>query len=255
MARPTFLRRLNPLSKLAAALLYIVAATLVFDPVFQLSVIAASLGSLLILECVRPADLAKAIWPFALIGLGYLWVNLAFFNRASLYTWATAAVPLAAHPALFAGTTLFLRAVAFGAISLFFVRTTDPADLTRSLMLRAGLPPAVAFSLFSALQFLPGLREDLRLLRLARGLRAPTARRRWRDRLSSYPSLALPLLAGTIRKASRAAIAMEARGLSRPMARTSLKGSPLGGADAVFLVVSIGLLPALLTCLPVRPWP
>jgi energy-coupling factor transport system permease protein len=242
MRETNFLRRLNPLTKLALAVAYIVTASLVFDPSFQLSIIAATLIPLIIIERIGPLELTKVMWPFALIGFGYLWVNLAFFDRASMYTRATAAVPLVADPAVVAGLTLFLRAIAFGAISFFFVRTTNPVDLARSLMLRARLPPWIGFSLLSALQFLPGLRDDLRLLRLARALRTGGSPDGWRQIFSSYSRLAIPLLAVTIRKAGRAAIAMEARGLRHPMVRTSLRGSPLRPADGFFLGAVLLLL-------------
>jgi energy-coupling factor transport system permease protein len=250
MGEKSFFCRLNPLTKLAAALAYIAAATFVFDPAFQLAVIVATLGPLLIIERIGPVELAKTMWPFALIGFGYLWANLAFFDGASTYTRPAGAIPLGADPALFAGFTLFLRAIAFGGVSFFFVRTTDPADLTRSLMLRAGLPPSIGFSLFSALQFLPELRDEFRLLQLARALRAGASPRGWRQVLTIYPRLAIPLLASTIRKASRAAIAMESRGLRRTMVRTSLHGSPIGTADGFFLGAALVLLIVLLALPP-----
>ena len=154
------LGRLNPLSKLALAGAFLAASSLVFEPRFQLAAILAALLPLILLEGARPLGLLWRLWPFALVGLGYLWLNLAFFDRAAAYTWTSAAVPVAQNPALFAGTTLFLRAIALGAISLFFVRTTDPADFLRSLMLRCRLPAAL------------GLRPSRRLPIPARPCRA-----------------------------------------------------------------------------------
>ena len=165
------LGRLNPLSKLALAGLFSPPRASSSSRGFQLAAILAALLPLILLDGARPLGLLWRLWPFALVGLGYLWLNLAFFDRAAAYTWTSAAVPVAQDPALFAGTTLFLRAIALGAISLFFVRTTDPADFLRSLMLRCRLPPRWGFALLAAFQFLPGLADQLRLLRLAQAQR------------------------------------------------------------------------------------
>jgi energy-coupling factor transport system permease protein len=239
------LGRLNPLSKLALAGAFLAASSVVFDPGFQLAAILAALLPLILIEGARPLDLLWRLWPFALVGLGYLWLNLAFFDRAAAYTWTSAAVPVAQNPALFAGTTLFLRAIALGAISLFFVRTTDPADFLRSLMLRCRLPARWGFALLAAFQFLPGLGEQLRLLRLAQAQRQGVRPQGWAKRLAGYRGLAIPLLADSIRRADRAAIAMEARGLRHPLARSSLRPSPFGWADALFLASGLVLLAAL----------
>jgi energy-coupling factor transporter transmembrane protein EcfT len=45
-----------------------------------------------------------------------------------------------------------------------------------------------------------------------------------------------------VRKASRAAISMEARGLHHPMARTSLRASTFARVDGVFLLCALLLL-------------
>jgi energy-coupling factor transport system permease protein len=239
------LGRLNPLSKLTLAGAFLAASSLVFEPRFQLAAILAALMPLILLEGARPLELLWRLWPFALVGLGYLWLNLAFFDRAAAYTWTSAAVPVAQNPALFAGTTLFLRAIALGAISLFFVRTTDPADFLRSLMLRCRLPARWGFALLAAFQFLPGLGEQLRLLRLAQAQRLGRQPQGWAKRLAGYRRLAIPLLADSIRRADRAAIAMEARGLRHPIVRSSLRPSPFSWADGLFLAAGITLLAAL----------
>jgi energy-coupling factor transport system permease protein len=237
------LERLNPLAKLAAAVIYFIAATVIFDPLFQLALLLSIILALTLLERAPPLMLLKVMAPFALVGLGYLWTNLFFHDSSGYYMPSPAGATEIADPALNAGVTLFLRAVVFGAISYCFVRTTDPAELMRSLMQQAKLPPHIGFSIFSAVQFLPYLRDELRQIRLARALR--TGRRRIAG-LIDLPGIAIPLLASTIRKASRAAISMEARGLTRPMHRTSLHRARFARRDAIFMTLALGLLAAFL---------
>jgi energy-coupling factor transport system permease protein len=237
------LERLNPLAKLAAAAIYFIAATVIFDPLFQLAQLLSIILALTLLERAPPLMLLKVMAPFALVGLGYLWTNLFFHESASYYTPSSAGTAEITDPALNAGVTLFLRAVVFGAISYCFIRTTDPAELMRSLMQQARLPPHIGFSIFSAAQFLPYLHDEVRQIRLARAMR--TGRRRMTGFLD-LPSTAIPLLASTIRKASRAAISMEARGLTRPMRRTSLHRARFARRDAIFMTLALGLLAAFL---------
>lgn len=245
LPEPLPLRRINPLIKLAAAAVYVAVATIVFDALFQLALLMALLIVLSALERVGPLMLLKVLSPFALVGLGYLWANLLFHESVAYYSDSLADVALFGRPAADAGVTLFLRALCFGAISYVFVRSTDPADLMRSLMQRARLPAHIGFSVFSALQFLPYLRDEARQIRLAQAMRE-SATGAQLSHLRAAAGLAIPLLAATIRKASRAAISMEARGLRRGMTRTSLHRSTFGRPDVVFGLAAALLLAALL---------
>ncbi|HEY8014992.1 MAG TPA: hypothetical protein VIE35_04145 [Dongiaceae bacterium] len=53
------------------------------------------------------------------------------------------------------------------------------------------------------------------------------------------------LLADSIRRADRAATAMEARGLRHPLTRSSLRPSPFSRADGLFPATGMALLAAL----------
>src|SRR3546814_10435220 len=55
------LRRVNPLTKLVVAILYVVLVTVVFDPLVQAAVLALFAAVLLVLERIRLAALAKAM--------------------------------------------------------------------------------------------------------------------------------------------------------------------------------------------------
>jgi energy-coupling factor transport system permease protein len=245
------LRRVNPLTKLVAAVVYMAIATIVFDAMFQFALLVVLVVALVALERVRPLQLVKVLLPFALVGFGYLWANLLFYDSVAYYSDALAREAILGSPAADAGITLFLRALCFGVISYVFVRSTDPADLMRGLTQQARLPAHIGFSVFSALQFLPYLRDEARQIRLARAMRE-NGRSPWISRLRDAMGLIIPLLAATIRKASRAAISMEARGLRRPMARTSLHRSSFERSDVNFAAAAVLLLVMLLAW---RHWP
>ena len=240
------LRRLNPLVKLAVALIWIAVVTVVFDPRVMAAAALAPALALLVLDRASPMLLLKVTIPFALIGFGYLWVNLLFHRESGAYTQALADAALLADPAAAAGVTLFFRALAFGFISFAFVRTTAPVDLVRSLMLQARLPATVGFSLFAGVQQLPHLHHDLRQMRLARAMRTGRPPRRIPGP-REMARLTIGLLADSIRRAERVAIGMEVRGLRPGLARTSLHRSPLSWGDAAFAGIALAVLAAVVS--------
>ncbi|MSO65031.1 MAG: energy-coupling factor transporter transmembrane protein EcfT [Alphaproteobacteria bacterium] len=235
----------NALTKLAAAVVYFGAVSVVFDLTFQLLVLAATVAALLVLERVQPLHLLKVMVPFALMGLGYLWTNIVFHREAGLYVESLGRFSLWRNPALDDGVIVFLRTVNFGSLSFLFVSSTSPAALAQALMQRARVPPSLAFSVSGAVQFIPLLIEDLHQLRLAHRLRAPPTGGRWWRGPRRYAEMLIPLLAGSVRRAQRSAISMEARGLTHPMRRTYLHRSVFGRADAVFGVIAGLLLAAM----------
>lgn len=238
------LRRVNPIAKLGAALVYLLVMTALFDPRAQAVVLAVSVLALLALERIAPLRLLGVLAPFALMGLGLWGTNLLFPAQTQAYLDSLGRFSLLRNPAFDAGLVVFLRAVNFGAISYLFVHSTRPADLALGLMQKLRAPPALAFSVFSAVQFMPALAEDLRQLRLARRLRRAPGRRSWRESMGEPVRLMVPLLVSAMRRAQRAAISMEARGLASPMTRTYLRHSIFGVADAVFVACATAILAA-----------
>lgn len=238
-------RQINPLTKLGAALLFIGYATITFDARGLGLLLAAVAIVLAIAERIAPLALARTLLPFALAGFGFFWTHLLFSAQADSYAQSLPQFDGGLTP-FAAGLAMFLRAMCFGTFSYFFVRTTDPGDLVRALIQHMRLPPHLAFSVFAAVQLLPTLHSDLRQIELAHALKtgrvAPS--RRWS--LFRYTGYAIPLLASTMRRATRAAISMECRGLAPGMNRTSLHKSVFSGHDVVFSLGAVALLTAII---------
>jgi energy-coupling factor transport system permease protein len=133
-------------------------------------------------------------------------------------------------------------------VSMAFALTTDPSDLARALVHRVGVSRRFAFGTLAAVQFLPALAEDARIARLiARGAVEPG--RGWTGLRRAVAGLSfgtgVMLLAGAIRRAGAAALAMELRGLSgdRPASawsvpRATRKDGVLA-ACAILLVLAL----------------
>lgn len=231
------LRALNPLSKLLVCLVGLAASVLVFDARFQMALIILTGFSLVVLNRTSPLLLLALMVPFCLFGFGFLTTSL-LFRQDSDFAMRMAGEALLASPAVSAGLTLFLRAVACGMISIFFALTTDPGSLVRALMVHGRLPPRIGYSLFAAMLLVPDLASEAQQMRIARAMKTGRRIRRVPGP-GEIMSLVIPLLAFAVRRAGRAAVALEARGLSPDGPRTVLNAPGFRRSDAVFMFAAI----------------
>ena len=238
---------LHPLPKLVICLIWIVAAILVFDVRFQIAAIALSVSVLIGLDRKSPFLIVGLMIPFALFGFGFLTTSV-FFRTDSDFALHVARQSLFASEAFSAGIVLFLRAIATGLVSAVFVLTTDPGRFIKALMADWRLSPRIGYALFSALQLTPDLAAELRQIRIARAMKKgkPPS---YFLRPAELVTLFIPLLAFAIRRAGRAAIAMESRGLGLSAKRTIVGVPKLGRRDAVFVGAALSLLIASLVLL------
>ena len=237
------LKTIHPLVKLKLCLVWIVASIAVFDLRFQLATVLIVAAALILLDRISPFLVLALMVPFALFGLGFLTTNLAFHREAD-FARHIASHAVFASPAWSAGGTLFLRTIAIGLVSAFFAVTTDPGAFVRALMAYGRLSPRIGYALFSVLQLIPDLAAEARQIRLAHAMKSGRPPRRWIGPLEAA-RLLIPLLAFAIRRAGRAAIAMEARGLGRAGRRTIIHVPKLRRRDLWFAVCASGLLSLL----------
>ncbi|WP_309082751.1 energy-coupling factor transporter transmembrane component T [Chelativorans sp.] len=245
------LKTINPLVKLALCLGWIAACVAIFDARFQLATILTVALSLILLDRIRPLVVVGLMVPFALFGFGFLTTNLLFREEAD-FARHVAEQTVFASPAFSAGLTLFLRAIAIGMVSASFALTTDPGAFVRALMAYCRLSPRVGYALFSVLQLVPDLAAEARQVRLARAMKRGRPPRRIPGP-GEAAGLLIPVLAFAIRRAGRAAIAMEARGLRVAGARTLTHVPPFRARDFAFALAVVALLSALVALLLSNP--
>ncbi|QFU16189.1 energy-coupling factor transporter transmembrane component T [Microvirga thermotolerans] len=238
------LSTIHPIVKLAVCIAWLLAAMLVFDARFQLACILLPALALAILGPVSPLRLLVLSVPFALFGLGFLTTSL-LFHRESDFALHVAREAAFASPAFSAGMTLFLRALACGAISMVFALTTDPDGMVRALMATFGLPPRIGYSLFAVMQLVPDLASEAQQMRLARAMKSGRPPRRIPGPFELF-GLIVPLLAFAIRRAGRTAVAMEARGLSPDGPRTLMNAPRFRRRDWAFGLLAMGALATLM---------
>ncbi|WP_367949448.1 energy-coupling factor transporter transmembrane protein EcfT [Planococcus sp. CP5-4_UN] len=152
-----------------------------------------------------------AMLPFLIGAFGYFWTTLVFGEPGDgLVLWTIGKLDITTQQWELAWS-LSLRVLAFSSISLLFAFTTDPVRFIQSLMQQWKLSPKLAFSVLISYQFLPVLKTEFEQLQQAHRIRGPGSSPSAFKRITALRRLLIPLLAGAVRKAERAAFAMEAR--------------------------------------------
>lgn len=241
------LRTAHPLPKLALCLAWIIALLVVFRLPFQVASFVAATLLLLLDARVPPRRVLLLMVPFALFGFGFLTTSVLF--RAESGFALQMAQEQGAAPDVAPGLVLFFRVLACGMVSAVFALTTDPGQFVRALMQHMRLPAASGFALMQAMHLVPDLRAEMLQLRMARAIRLGRPLRRVPAPAEAF-ALAIPLLAYAIRRATRAALSFEARGLQPGRARTHLPQPRIRRRDWTLLAVGGGMLAMALAFLP-----
>jgi energy-coupling factor transport system permease protein len=130
---------------------------------------------------------------------------------------------------------ILLRVLAIALPAVVLLSTTDPTDLADGLSQRVRLPARFVLGALAGLRLVGLLVEDWRELSLARRARGVADAGRLRRFLGQ--SFALLVLA--IRRGTKLATAMEARGFGTPGARTWARPSVLRPRDAVLVLIAV----------------
>jgi energy-coupling factor transport system permease protein len=233
------LARAHPLPKLGAAAALMLALFVTVDVVTAGLVVAA---------------LAAA---FPLTGL-----PLRPFGRR-LAPLAGAAIAIAVVNTLFAadargiagGLAVALRLIGIALAGLMAVATIAPTDLADALVQHTRASPRFVIGALAAWRLAPLFAQEWRTLALARRARGIEADRRIVDRLSSFPALTFGLLVSAIRRATRLALAMDARGFGRRRCRTVARPRAIQPRDRAVLAAGIAVaLGATLISVAMGTW-
>jgi energy-coupling factor transport system permease protein len=214
------LARRNPAAKLAAAAVLTLALVVSLDPVAPAVALAAELAAVPLFG-LRYGALARRAWPLVVSVLGAV-LTLFLFAQDREHVVASA-------------LALALRLFAVALPGILAFATTDPTDLADALVQNARLPVRFAIGTLAAWRLVPLLGEEWRLITLARRARGVDPGRDPVARLRLFASAAFTLLVGAIRRGTRLAVAMDARGFDSGVPRTSARRQHFGRADAALV--------------------
>lgn len=222
-AQGTPLGRINPVAQLCAMAVVTVVLLVSLDVVTPAVVVAAEL-------CLLPAAGVRTLhalwvrtWPMLLGASSVGVVNVVLSEDASLVT----------------GVGLALRVVGLALPGVLLVASTDPVHLADALTIHWRVPPRFAYGALAALRLAPLLLTEFEATRLARRTRGVEAGSNPLAAVRLLGGVAFTLLVGAVRRGSRLATAMDARGFDSGIPRTNARGSSLHGRDATFVLGTV----------------
>ena len=247
-----WLERRNPTVKFGVVVALGFMMTFVFNPltpIVWLGVVMAVART----TGIGPGRLVRLLGPVAVFAFSLLWTNafLSSIPSGERILWQWGPFHLTVH-GLVQGSALALRGISTAAVGLLFILTTDPTLLVVSLVQHGRLPYRWGYALLAGYRFMPGLADELVQIRLARRVRGEDVtderalygswggglRRRANGFSRPFRELRI-LLTVAILRATRLAIAMDARGFAGITTRTYFRTVPLVPADFMFAGASL----------------
>lgn len=234
-ARSGVLARINPVAKLFAALLITIPLVLTLD------VVSAAVALALELLLMPFAGLGwRGFWRrtwlvWALAPLTGLTIALYGRTAGQVYVEWFAVRVSDGSLELALATTLRVLAIALPSVVLF--ATVDPTDLADGLSQILHLPSRFVLGALAGLRLVGLFLEDWRALELARRARGVADRGRFRH----FLGMAFALLVLSIRRGSKLATAMEARGFGAAGPRTWARPSVFGGREWVLMAIGAAI--------------
>jgi energy-coupling factor transport system permease protein len=227
--------RINPVAKLAASALIAVPLVLTLDVV--------SAATALVLELL--------LFPFAGLGWREFWVRtwpvwlaapltaltIALYGQASGAVLAEWFVVRVSEGSLELAAASFFRVLAIALPSVVMFVTVDPTDLADGLGQVLRLPARFVMGALAGLRMVGLFLDDWRALELSRRARGVADR----GRLRRFLGMAFALLVLSIRRGSKLATAMEARGFGAPGRRTWARPSRFGGREWLLLALGAAI--------------
>lgn len=233
-ADPTaFLPSANAVAKLGAAGLVMAVAFLSRDPVTP-AILLTGEAIALLLTGLRPADLARLIGP--------LLIAAAILGALNGLLAGPVPTPTGDAPDRWAvGLGLGLRIAAIALAGILALATTDPTDLAAGLVGHFRVPPRLAIGALAALRLIPVLAAEWGTITLARRARGVDAGRNPLAAARLAGGALVTLLVSAIRRSTRLALAMDARGFDSHLPRTLARPPRMRGADWLLLTAAATL--------------
>jgi len=225
-ARPVPLSAVNPVAQLTAIAIVTGVLLVSGDLVTPAVLLAVDLALLPAAGLARPADLFRRTWPLLLSAAGVAWVNVAFGSLEGAAAWQS-------------GATWALRVIALALPGILLVAATDPVRLADALTVHWRVSTRFAYGSLAALRLVPLLAAEWESIRLARRARGVDAGASPVAQVRLLTGTAFALLVGAIRRATRLATAMDARGFDSGVVRTNARGSVLRPLDGWFVAGAV----------------
>ncbi|SDD31874.1 energy-coupling factor transport system permease protein [Paenibacillus sp. UNCCL117] len=237
--RSTWLHRVNPSFKLLVSMVAFIVVLFTHN-INVLLHITWMYTVLLFAASGQPARrLLLILLPFGLLFVSSA-VSMVLFGTGET-VWYQYGLIRISEESFFRGLHLGFKTVDAALVGLLFALTTNPVQLFYSMMQQLRLPAKYAYSFLAAIRLMGLSVGEYRTLRAAFLVRGVKTRRGLRGFGESVKRYAIPLLAQSIRRAQRTAVAMEAKRFASGAARTYYYRVGWSGSDAALAAVMLSL--------------
>ena len=230
------LARRNPTAKLAAAMVLTLLLVISLDPVTPAVVLVVEVA-VVPLFGLRYGRLLRRMWPLT-VAAGLSAASYLFFAERTGEVLFDLGPLTVTTGTVDSAVSLFLRLFAIALPGIMVFASTDPTDLADSLVQNAKAPTRFVLGALAAIRLLPLLASDWEMLRLARRARGVDGGRNPAAHLRLFGSTVFGLLVVAIRRGTRLATAMDARGFDSGTARTWARAQRFGLADSALILAA-----------------
>ncbi|MDL9979382.1 energy-coupling factor transporter transmembrane component T family protein [Microbacterium sp. ASV49] len=239
--RRAWLDGVNPVTKVLLALILAVPLMASID------VTSAGVAILLQLMCIPLTGLtlaivAKRLAPVLLFA-PIAGVSMLLYGQSSGEVYWTFGAATISDGSIELAIAISLRVVALALPTILLFARTDPTELADALAQVAHLPSRFVLGVLAGTRTLGLFLDDWRSMGLARRARGVGDK----GALRRFFSMAFVLLVFAVRRGTKLATAMEARGLGSGIERTWARTSTVGPRDAVAIVGGIAIIVIALT--------
>ncbi|MGO1507501.1 MAG: energy-coupling factor transporter transmembrane component T family protein [Microbacteriaceae bacterium] len=231
----------NPVTKLLLALLLSVPLFASIDVVSGLVAIGLQLLCLP-LTGLRLSTVLRRLLPIVIFAPIAGLSMLLYAEPAGQIYWSLGFATIS-DDSIALAIAVSLRVVALGLPTILLFGGTDPTELADALAQVAKLPSRFVLGILAGTRMLGLFLDDWRTMGLARRARGVGDR----GAIRRFFSMAFVLLVFAVRRGTRLALAMEARGFGSGIPRTWSRTSRLHGRDAVALLGVIVIMALALT--------
>lgn len=218
-AVPVKLSAINPVAQLTGLAVVSITLLTTLDVLTPAIVVLAEVLLIPAAGIRTPAALLRRTWPLL---LGATMVGLVN-------------VVVSADAGPLVGLGLALRVIGLALPGVLLVASTDPVRMADALTTHWRLSTRFAYGALAGLRLIPLLVTELATIRLARRTRGVEAGRNPVAGARLFGGAIFTLLVGAIRRGSRLATAMDARGFDSGVERTNARGSVLRRRDWLYV--------------------
>lgn len=238
-----FVAKINPVSRFIGALILCIPMFVTLD-VVSASVALALEVLLLWIGGVAPWTVLRKTWPVWIAASGSF-ISVSLYGKTSGAVLVNLGnVIVISQGSLYLALATFLRVAAIAVPGVILALGLDPTDLADGLVQILHLPSRFVYGGLAGMRMFTLLQDDWRALgqsRRSRGLGDGSVVKR-------VFSQAFSLLVVSIRRGTKLATAMEARGFGADAPRSQARKSSLHAVDWLFYVICVAVPVIALSC-------